>query len=74
VNLREIEWGGMDWIDLAQDRDQWRAAVNNNSNSSGNDKQRKFENRISSYDIQVNTYRGLADYTSPVSESSGLAM
>jgi hypothetical protein len=22
INLREIEWNGMDWIDLAQDRDQ----------------------------------------------------
>jgi hypothetical protein len=22
MNLREIGWGGMDWIDLAQDRDQ----------------------------------------------------
>jgi hypothetical protein len=21
----EIGWGGMDWIDLAQDRDQWKA-------------------------------------------------
>jgi hypothetical protein len=28
VDLKEIEWGGMDWIDLAQDRDQWRALVN----------------------------------------------
>jgi hypothetical protein len=28
INLREIEWDGMDWIDLAQDRDQWRALVN----------------------------------------------
>jgi hypothetical protein len=27
-DLREIGWGGMDWIDLAQDRDQWRALVN----------------------------------------------
>jgi hypothetical protein len=25
---REIRWGDMDWIDLAQDRDQWRALVN----------------------------------------------
>jgi hypothetical protein len=28
ADLREIEWGGMDWIDLTQDRDQWRALVN----------------------------------------------
>jgi hypothetical protein len=28
MNLRGIEWGGMDWIDLALDRDQWRAVVN----------------------------------------------
>jgi hypothetical protein len=26
--LREIGLDGMDWIDLAQDRDQWRALVN----------------------------------------------
>jgi hypothetical protein len=25
---REIGCGGMDWIDLAQDRDQWKALVN----------------------------------------------
>jgi hypothetical protein len=28
VDLTEIGWDGMDWIDLAQDRDQWRALVN----------------------------------------------
>jgi hypothetical protein len=28
MDLREIEWGGMDWIELAQDRDQWRTLVN----------------------------------------------
>jgi hypothetical protein len=28
IDLREIGWDGMDWIDLAQDRDQWRAVVN----------------------------------------------
>jgi hypothetical protein len=27
INLREIGWGGMDWIGLAQDRDQWRTLV-----------------------------------------------
>jgi hypothetical protein len=27
IYLREIGWDGMDWIDLAQDRDQWRALV-----------------------------------------------
>jgi hypothetical protein len=25
IDLREREWDGMDRIDLAQDRDQWRA-------------------------------------------------
>jgi hypothetical protein len=28
MDLREIGWVGMDWIDLAQDREQWRALVN----------------------------------------------
>jgi hypothetical protein len=28
MDLREIEWGGTDWIDLALDMDQWRALVN----------------------------------------------
>jgi hypothetical protein len=28
IDLREIGWGGKDWIDLAQNRDQWRAFVN----------------------------------------------
>jgi hypothetical protein len=27
MDFREIGWGGMDWIDLAQDSDQWRALV-----------------------------------------------
>jgi hypothetical protein len=25
--LREIGWDGVDWIDMAKDRDQWRALV-----------------------------------------------
>jgi hypothetical protein len=28
MNLREVGWDGRDWIDLAQDRDRWRAHVN----------------------------------------------
>jgi hypothetical protein len=28
MDLREIAWDGGDWIDLAQDMDQWRALVN----------------------------------------------
>jgi hypothetical protein len=28
MNLRDIGWDGMNWIDLAQDRDRWRALVN----------------------------------------------
>jgi hypothetical protein len=28
MHLREIGWNGMDWIDLVQDRDQWRVLVN----------------------------------------------
>jgi hypothetical protein len=28
VALREIGWDGMDWIDLAQNRDRWRAFMN----------------------------------------------
>jgi hypothetical protein len=28
MDFREIGWNGMDWIDLVQVRDQWRALVN----------------------------------------------
>ena len=28
MDLKEVGWGGMDWIDLAQDRDRWVALVN----------------------------------------------
>jgi len=27
MNLREIGWEGVDWMHLAQDREQWRALV-----------------------------------------------
>jgi hypothetical protein len=28
MHFRDVGLGGMDWIDLGQDRDQWRALVN----------------------------------------------
>jgi hypothetical protein len=35
IDLREIGWDGMDWFDLAQDRDQCRALVNTVMNRLG---------------------------------------
>jgi hypothetical protein len=32
IDLREIGWDGIDWIDLAQDRVQWTALVNTVTN------------------------------------------
>jgi hypothetical protein len=32
MDLREIGCDDMDWMDLAQDRDQWRALVNEVTN------------------------------------------
>jgi hypothetical protein len=28
INLQDMGWGGMDWIDVAQDTDRWQAIVN----------------------------------------------
>jgi hypothetical protein len=28
MDLQEVGWGGIDWIDLAQDRERWQAVVN----------------------------------------------
>jgi hypothetical protein len=27
MDIQEVGWEGMDWIDMAQDRDRWRAVV-----------------------------------------------
>ena len=28
MDLKEVRWRGMDWFDVAQDRDRWRALTN----------------------------------------------
>jgi ABC-type Fe3+ transport system permease subunit len=28
IDIKEIEWEGVDWMHLAQDREQWRVLVN----------------------------------------------
>jgi hypothetical protein len=28
MDVREIRWDGVDWVDLAQDKNQWRTLVN----------------------------------------------
>jgi hypothetical protein len=28
MDLQEVGWGVIDWIDLVQDRDRWQALVN----------------------------------------------
>jgi hypothetical protein len=35
MDLREIGWDGVDWIELTQDRDQWRALVDTGDETSG---------------------------------------
>jgi hypothetical protein len=35
MDLRQIGWDDMEWIAVAQDRDQWRALVNTRINLGG---------------------------------------
>jgi hypothetical protein len=35
MDLREIGWDGVDWIELAQDRDQWRGSYEHGDEPSG---------------------------------------
>jgi len=28
IDLQKVRWGDMDWFDVAQDMDRWRALVN----------------------------------------------
>jgi hypothetical protein len=42
--LREIGWGGMDWINLAQNRDEWRVLVNKVKSFRGTENTEEFLN------------------------------
>jgi hypothetical protein len=42
MDLREIVWGGMDWIDLVQDRDQWEGSCEHGNEHSGSIKCHKI--------------------------------
>jgi hypothetical protein len=35
MDLREIGWSGMDWINLAQDRGQWQGSFEHGNEPSG---------------------------------------
>jgi hypothetical protein len=35
INVREIGWGGTDWIHLAEDREEWRGSCEHGNEPSG---------------------------------------
>jgi len=43
MDLREIVWEGVDWMHLAQDRDQWRAVYEHGNEHSGSIKGGEFD-------------------------------
>jgi len=49
MNLRETEQEGVDWIHLAQNRDQWQGLVNMVMNPLKYHKGRKFLGKLSNY-------------------------
>jgi hypothetical protein len=56
----EIGWGDMEWIDLAQDRDQWRALVNAGNETSCSMKLTASEEGFSSMKLVMSSILFLA--------------
>ena len=42
MDVPEVGWGGMDWIDLAEERDSWQTVVKCGSDPSGSIKYGRF--------------------------------
>jgi hypothetical protein len=42
MEIQEVGWEGMDWIDMAQDRDRWRALCECGNEPSGSIKRGEF--------------------------------
>jgi hypothetical protein len=59
MDLREVEWCGMDWTDLAEDRDQWTALVNRVMNSHVPYNVRKFLSSCTTGDSRKAQLRGV---------------
>jgi hypothetical protein len=67
MDLRYIRWGCMDWIDLAQDMNQWRALVNTVVNLQVPQNVRKFLSRCATACFLKRAFRSMELFSRLVS-------